>query len=214
MRIVLLGPPGVGKGTIATTIRYTHEIPHISTGDMFRDEIKKGTELGKKFASYIHEGHLVPDDLVIACVKARIEQADCNEGFILDGFPRTLEQAQVLHGEIKIDEIIHLFAYDETVVERITGRRVCEDCAAIYHQTYRPSKEDGVCDYCSGRLVQREDDKEGSVRKRLEIHCQQIRPIIDFFSREYQVIDIYAGLNDRRKVKARILKALFGHQNL
>ena len=163
LRAVLLGPPGAGKGTQAVRLVEKYEIPHISTGDIFRKNIKEGTELGKKAQEYMNAGALVPDELVVDLVKDRLQQDDCKNGFLLDGFPRTIFQAEKLdeflsESNLKMDIVINLKVEKEALIKRLTGRRVCKDCGASYHIVNIPPKKEGVCDICGGELIQRKDD--------------------------------------------------------
>ncbi len=210
MRLVFLGPPGVGKGTYASAISKKYGIPHISTGDIFREEIKKGSELGKKVKSYVDAGKLVPDDIVIEVVKRRLSMDDCKKGFILDGFPRTLAQAEALDKITKIDLALNFVAPDEVIIERISGRRVCLKCGAIYHVVYMPPKVRGVCDKCGGSLIQREDDKPEVVKERLAIYRERFSPIIDYYKKKGILVEVYAG-EPAEKVIPKIIKVLEEH---
>jgi len=210
LRLVFLGPPGVGKGTYASAISKKYGIPHISTGDIFREEIKKGSELGKKVKSYVDAGKLVPDDIVIEVVKRRLSMDDCKKGFILDGFPRTLAQAEALDKITKIDLALNFVAPDEVIIERISGRRVCLKCGAIYHVVYMPPKVRGVCDKCGGSLIQREDDKPEVVKERLAIYRERFSPIIDYYKKKGILVEVYAG-EPAEKVIPKIIKVLEEH---
>ncbi|MCS7104050.1 MAG: adenylate kinase [Thermofilaceae archaeon] len=181
MRLVFMGPPGVGKGTYATAVSREFGIPHISTGDMIREEMKSGSELGVKLREYVEKGLLVPDELVTEMVRKRLSNADCSLGFILDGYPRTLKQVEDLDKITKIDLVINFTARDEVIIDRISGRRICRNCGTIYHIKYMPPKTPGVCDKCGGELYQREDDKPEVVKKRLEVYRQQFAAIIDHY---------------------------------
>lgn len=189
MNLIFLGPPGVGKGTIAKEIVKEKNIPQISTGDLLRAAVKEGNELGKKAKEHMDAGKLVPDDLVIDLLKNRISQDDCKKGFILDGFPRTIPQAKALE-EVKIDKVLNFKATDETVISRISGRRTCKECNAIYHIKNIPPKVKDVCDKCNGKLFQREDDKPEAVKKRLKVYKQQTEPLIDYYNKKGILIDI------------------------
>lgn len=193
MRLVFMGPPGVGKGTYAAAISERFGIPHVSTGDMIREEIKGGTELGRRLREYVERGELVPDELVTELVRTRLSREDCKRGFILDGYPRTLRQAEDLDGIAKIDLVLNFVAPDEIIVDRISGRRICRKCGAIYHVKYMPPKVLGVCDRCGGELYQREDDRPEVVRRRLEVYRQQFAPIIEFYRMRNLIVDVDAS---------------------
>lgn len=186
MRLILLGAPGAGKGTQAVILAERLTIPHISTGDIFRSNIKKGTELGKKAKEYIDSGALVPDEVTIGIVKDRLQQSDCSKGFILDGFPRTIPQAvsldEVLHDmDVSIDRVIDIHVPDEAIIRRLSGRRVCTACGATYHLRNRPTRVEGICDNCGAAVVQREDDKEETIVKRLKTYHDQTEPLIEYY---------------------------------
>ena len=188
LRTILLGPPGAGKGTQAVRIVEKYGIPHISTGDIFRDNIKRQTELGKKAQEYMNKGELVPDDLVIEIATDRLLRDDCKKGFLLDGFPRTVYQAEKLdefmqaHGG-KIDHVINLEVEDDLLIFRLTGRRVCKQCGASFHVVNIPPKVEGICDKCGGELVQRADDTEETVKNRIAVYKEQTMPLIDYYTK-------------------------------
>ena len=189
MRLIMLGAPGAGKGTQAKRVAAKYGIPHISTGDIFRANIKNGTELGMKAKSYMDAGGLVPDELVCDLVADRIAQEDCAKGFILDGFPRTIPQAEALGAALlkmgtKIDYAIDIDVPDSSIVERMGGRRACVGCGATYHIVYNPTKVEGICDACGGELILRDDDKPETVQKRLDVYHAQTQPLIDFYEKE------------------------------
>lgn len=189
MKIIMLGAPGAGKGTQAKMISDKYQIPHISTGDIFRANIKQGTELGKKAKTYMDQGLLVPDELVVDLVADRIEHDDCRNGFILDGFPRTIPQAESLDAALKnidahIDFAINVDVPDEVIITRMAGRRACLECGATYHVETAPTKVEGICDRCGSHTVLREDDKPETVRKRLEVYHEQTKPLIDYYGNE------------------------------
>ncbi len=184
MRIILLGAPGAGKGTQAQFITERFDIPQISTGDMLRAARKAETALGKKADGYMSAGELVPDDLIIALVKERIAEADCAKGFLLDGFPRTIPQAQALEDSgVEIDHVIEIDVADEEIVKRLSGRRVHEGSGRVYHIEFNPPQKQGVDDVTGEALVQRVDDQEETVRKRLEVYQEQTRPLVDFYQK-------------------------------
>ncbi|MFJ7151977.1 adenylate kinase [Streptomyces sp. NPDC100445] len=213
MRIVLVGPPGAGKGTQAVRLAEKLAIPHISTGDLFRANISQQTELGKLAKSYMDAGNLVPDEVTIAMAKDRMEQPDAEGGFLLDGFPRNVSQAQaldvLLESEgITLDAVLDLEVPEEEVVKRIAGRRICRnDSSHVFHVTYSPAKQEGVCDVCGGELYQRDDDSEDTVRKRLEVYHTQTEPIIDYYKSQGLVRTISA-LGPVDEITQRALEAL------
>ena len=188
MKIIMLGAPGDGKGTQAKKIAEKYHIPHISTGDIFRANIKNGTELGKKAKTYMDQGLLVPDELTVDLVIDRVGQDDCKDGYILDGFPRTIPQAECLDAALekrgeKVDFAINVEVPDENIVNRMSGRRACVGCGATYHIKYNPTKVDGVCDACGEKLVLRDDDKPETVQKRLGVYHDQTQPLIDYYTK-------------------------------
>ena len=193
MNIVLLGPPGVGKGTVAAILSEKYRIPHISTGNMLREAISKGTELGKQAKEFVDAGKLVPDELVTRMVKERIAQPDCKSGFILDGYPRTSAQAKALQEFAAIDAVLDFKAPFKTIVERISGRRTCRKCSAVYHIKYNPPKKEGACDKCGGELYQRSDEKPGIVTERLKVYEEQNKPLIDYYRNEELLTEIDAS---------------------
>ncbi len=193
MNIVLLGPPGVGKGTYAKRLSERYNIPHISTGDILREEIHKGSELGRQVREYVERGELVPDDIIIQVVKERLRAEDCKKGFILDGFPRTLNQARALDEITKIDVVFNFVAPKEVIIDRLSGRRICSQCGAIYHIKYRPPKKPGICDVCGGKLYQREDDRPEVIETRLEVYKKQTAPLIEYYTKKGLLVDIDAS---------------------
>ena len=183
----MLGAPGAGKGTQAKKIAAKYGIPHISTGDIFRANIKNGTELGKKAKTYMDQGLLVPDELVVDLVVDRVNQDDCKNGYVLDGFPRTIPQAEALTEALekmgqKVDFAIDVNVPDENIVKRMGGRRACVTCGATYHMVYAPTKKEGICDTCGGELILRDDDKPETVQKRLNVYHDQTQPLIDYYT--------------------------------
>ena len=189
MKIIMLGAPGAGKGTQAKQIADKYSIPHISTGDIFRANIKNGTELGKKAKQYMDQGALVPDELTCDLVMDRIQQDDCKNGFVLDGFPRTIPQAEALDAALgkineKMDYAIDVDVPDENIVNRMSGRRACLNCGATYHLISIPPKVEGICDRCGSEIVLREDDKPQTVQKRLKVYHEQTQPLIDYYKNQ------------------------------
>lgn len=186
MKIIMLGAPGAGKGTQAKKIAAKYEIPHISTGDIFRANIKNGTELGKKAKTYMDQGLLVPDELVVDLVVDRVNQDDCTKGYVLDGFPRTIPQAEALDAALekmgqKIDYAIDVDVPDENIINRMSGRRACLNCGATYHIVSIPPKKEGICDVCGSDLVCREDDQPETVTNRLKVYHEQTQPLIEYY---------------------------------
>ncbi len=189
MKIIMLGAPGAGKGTQAKRIAEKYTIPHISTGDIFRANIKNGTDLGKKAKEYMDQGLLVPDELTCDLVMDRIQQDDCKNGFVLDGFPRTIPQAEALDEALtkigqKMDYAIDVDVPDENIVNRMGGRRACLSCGATYHVEFNPTKAEGVCDACGAQTVLRDDDKPETVQKRLTVYHDQTQPLIDYYKKQ------------------------------
>ena len=189
MKIIMLGAPGAGKGTQAKRIAEKYSLPHISTGDIFRANIKNGTELGNKAKSYMDKGSLVPDEITIGMLIDRINDKDCVNGYVLDGFPRTLAQASSLDEALakrneKIDYAIDVDVPDENIINRMGGRRACLNCGATYHLEFIPTKVEGICDNCGNEIVIREDDKPETVKKRLEVYHAQTQPLIDYYSKK------------------------------
>lgn len=212
LRTILLGPPGAGKGTQAAKIVEKYGIPHISTGDIFRENIKKGTALGKKAQEYMNRGELVPDDLVIEIATTRLLEDDCKNGFLLDGFPRTVYQAEKLDEflqshDSKIDNVIDIAVGKDELIERLTGRRVCKSCGASFHVVNIPPKQEGICDYCGGELIQRADDNLETVTNRIDVYEDQTMPLIDYYEKAGTLthIDGSTGLDN---VFADIVSAL------
>ncbi|MDO4803800.1 MAG: adenylate kinase [Lachnospiraceae bacterium] len=187
MKVIMLGAPGAGKGTQAVRVAAAYQIPHISTGDIFRANIKGGTELGKKAKTFMDAGKLVPDELVCDLVVDRIQQDDCKNGYVLDGFPRTIPQAEALDAAVaaigdKVDYAVDIDVPDEEIITRMSGRRACLSCGATYHTKFNPPKAEGVCDTCGAALVLRDDDKPETVRTRLNVYHEQTQPLIDYYN--------------------------------
>ncbi|MER6305216.1 adenylate kinase [Streptomyces sp. NPDC001657] len=215
MRIVLVGPPGAGKGTQAAYLAKNLVIPHISTGDLFRANISQGTDLGKQAKAFMDAGELVPDEVTIGMARDRMNQPDAAGGFLLDGFPRNVSQAEALDEALKedgvtLDAVLDLEVPEEEVVKRIAGRRICRnDSSHVFHVTYSAPKQEGVCDVCGGDLYQRDDDSEETVRKRLEVYHTQTEPIIDYYKAQDLVVTIPA-LGKVEEVTERAMAALQG----
>ncbi|SCS74220.1 adenylate kinase [Staphylococcus caeli] len=202
MNIILMGLPGAGKGTQASEIVKKFPIPHISTGDMFRKAIKDETDLGKEAKSYMDRGELVPDEVTVGIVKDRISEDDAKKGFLLDGFPRTIEQAEALNNimqelDRKIDAVINIEVPEEELMNRLTGRRICEKCGTTYHLVFNPPKVDGICDLDGGKLYQREDDNPETVANRLNVNVKQSKPILEF----YDTKDVLINIDGSRDIK-------------
>ena len=208
MKIVLLGPPGAGKGTQAKQIADKYHIPHISTGDIFRANIKNGTELGKKAKSYMDQGLLVPDELTVDLVIDRLAQDDCKNGYILDGVPRTIAQAEAIETMgIRIDKVLELQVEDNVIVDRMSGRRVCEKCGASYHIVNKKSKVEGVCDLCGGKTVIRKDDQPATVLDRLKAYHEQTEPLVEFYRTRGKLAEI-KFCPSIEETTAEVMKAL------
>ena len=212
MKIIMLGAPGAGKGTQAKMIAEKCGIPHISTGDIFRANIKNGTELGAKAKEYMDKGLLVPDELVCDLVVDRIQQADCEKGYILDGFPRTIPQAEALENalnaiEQKLDYAIDIDVPDENIINRMSGRRACVGCGATYHVLFNPTKVEGKCDVCGESLILRDDDKPETVKKRLDVYHTQTQPLIDYYTTQ-GVLKTVDGTRDLNEVFQEIVDIL------
>ena len=214
IRTILLGPPGAGKGTQAAIIVKNNNIPHISTGDIFRENIKNGTELGKRAQEYMSKGELVPDDLVIEIATTRLLEDDCKNGFILDGFPRTVHQAEELdkfldeHGQ-EISVVITLEVPDDVLMKRLTGRRVCPKCGATFHIVGMPPKKEGICDICGAELIQRPDDNEETAGNRIEVYNRETKPLIDYYEKKGKIANI-DGAAALEVASAAVAEALGG----
>lgn len=212
MKVVMLGAPGAGKGTQAKMIATKYNVPHISTGDIFRANIKEGTELGKKAKSYMDQGLLVPDELVVDLVVDRLQQEDCKDGYILDGFPRTIPQAEALDAALskldtKLDVALDIDVADDFIVKRMGGRRACLGCGATYHIVNIPPKKEGICDTCGAELVLRDDDKPETVEKRLLVYHEQTQPLIDYY-KNCGILVTLDGTKDMNEVFTNICSVL------
>ena len=212
MKIIMLGAPGAGKGTQAKMIAEKFGIPHISTGDIFRANIKNGTELGKKAKEYMDKGQLVPDELTVEILLDRVAADDCKNGYVLDGFPRTIPQADVLDKELtklgdKVDFAINVDVPDENIVRRMSGRRACLKCGATYHIEHSPPKQEGICDKCGSELVQRDDDKPETVQNRLSVYHEQTQPLIDYYNKK-NILKSVDGTKDMQEVFSDIVNIL------
>ena len=212
MNIIMLGAPGAGKGTIASQMEERYNLPHISTGDIFRANIKEGTELGNLAKSYIDKGALVPDDVTINMTVDRLSKDDCKDGFILDGFPRTNAQAIGLDeafskSDRKIDLVILVDATDKQITERLSGRRVCDKCGESYHLVNLPPKKDGICDKCGGNLVHRKDDTEEVVADRLKTYHEQTQPLIDYY-KEKKILKRVPGFINSQEERLKMIDAM------
>jgi adenylate kinase len=203
MKIIMLGAPGAGKGTQAKMIADKYQLPHVSTGDIFRANIKNGTELGMEAKKYMDQGLLVPDELTVKILLDRVAQSDCKNGYVLDGFPRTIPQAEVLDKALSelgesIDYAIDVDVPDENIISRMSGRRACLSCGATYHITHVPPKKEGICDRCGKELVLRDDDKPETVKNRLDVYHKQTQPLIDFYTKKgvLKTVDGTADMND------------------
>lgn len=212
MRLILMGPPGAGKGTQAEFLTKEMNIPHISTGDMFRKAVKEGTALGLEAKRYMDSGQLVPDHVTIGIVKERLQEDDCTNGFLLDGFPRTVPQADALEKTlkelgVKLDSVINIVVEREALLERLTGRRVCKACGATYHVHYNPSQSGEKCQHCGGELYQRSDDTQETAANRLDVYEQQTAPLVEYYAKEKLLLDV-DGNKAVDKVTESILTAL------
>jgi len=210
MNLILLGAPGAGKGTQAEVICDKLQIPAISTGNILREAVKNGTELGIKAKGYMESGALVPDEVVIGILKDRIAEDDCKNGFILDGFPRTVPQAEALEKMgVVIDKVIEIFVPDEKIEQRLSGRRVCEACGASYHVDYKPSKVEGVCDKCGGKTVQRRDDQPETIKERLRVYHEQTAPLKDYYAKrgKLTVVEGQEEVADTTKLTLKAIEA-------
>ncbi|WP_085520745.1 adenylate kinase [Tuberibacillus sp. Marseille-P3662] len=214
MNLILMGLPGAGKGTQAERIVQEYGLPHISTGDMFRAAIKEGTELGNEAGSYMDAGQLVPDEVTVGIVRERLAKDDCQKGFLLDGFPRTVSQAESLDRLLanldrRLDAVLHINVDKNQLMERLTGRRICRQCGATYHVTFNPPQEAGVCDKCNGELYQRDDDQEETVKSRLDVNIEQQEPLLNLYE-EKGILKTIDGNQDINDVFASVESILGG----
>jgi adenylate kinase len=212
MNIILLGPPGAGKGTQAKMLIDQYQIPQISTGDILRAAVKEGTPLGEEAKNFMDKGELVPDSVVIGIVEERIQEPDCTKGYMLDGFPRTVPQAEALDGMLsklsaEIDHVVSIEVANDELVKRLTGRRTCRECGAGYHVMFDPPKVEGVCDKCGGELYQRDDDNEETVRSRLNVYESQTLPLIDYYKVQGKIRPI-DGVGEIKEIFGRITSVL------
>lgn len=213
MNLILLGPPGAGKGTQAANIVEKYKVPHISTGDIFRANIKEGTELGRKAQEYMNRGELVPDELVVEIATDRLKAEDCKDGFLLDGFPRTVFQAEKLDEFLaaqgkKVDCVLDLEVADDVLMQRLTGRRVCKACGASFHVVNIPPKQEGICDVCGGELMQRADDNEETVANRIAVYNNETKPLVDYYDKAGNIAHLDGVTGSVEGVFARIVQVL------
>lgn len=212
MRLILLGPPGAGKGTQAKLLSEKFNIPHISTGDILREEVRENSALGEKVASFVKNGELVPDEVVVEVVIKRLKRSDTTSGFILDGFPRTLNQANRLtesleRSKISIDSAVYFKTSTEVSIKRLSGRRVCKSCGANFHLVNMPSKKEDICDFCNGELFLRDDDKEETIKKRLSIYQKETASLVDYYIKKGKLKEVSGDLESER-VFVQLLKGL------
>jgi len=190
MKLIIFGPPSAGKGTQAQRLSKKYGIPQVATGDLLREAVAKKTPLGVKIKSYLDTGKLGPDDLIVQLIRDRVSKPDCKNGYLLDGFPRTMDQARELDKMSQVDLVLNIVVDHEALVERAVGRRICPKCAAVYHVKFNPPKKQGVCDKDNAQLVQREDDKEETVRRRLKVYSEQTAPLVEHFKKKGNLVDI------------------------
>ena len=212
MRIILLGPPGCGKGTQADIISKDFDMPHISTGDILRDNVKRGTDVGKNAKEYMDSGRLVPDEIIISMMKERFLEDDCTKGFLLDGFPRTIAQAEALDDllnqmDMSLDYIVNIDVNDEDIINRISKRLSCPNCGEVYNLLFKKPKKEMSCDTCGGKLHQRDDDKEEVIRNRLDVYRKQTAPLISYYKEKIKNVDGSKNIGEVTKVIFKILKS-------
>lgn len=217
MNIILLGPPGAGKGTQADLLQHELDIPHVASGDLFRYNLKNETELGLLAKTYMDRGDLVPDDVTIAMVRDRLERPDCDNGVILDGFPRTIPQAEALSEMLqemgrKLDGVLSIDVSEDDLVRRLSGRRICRDCQTPYHVDFSPPEQEGICENCGGELYQRDDDQPATVRNRLKVYFEQTAPLIEYY-REAGLLREIDGQGDIATVNRALLETIYGLAN-
>ena len=217
MRLILLGPPGAGKGTQAKLLFDRFKIPHISTGDILRDEMRENSELGQKVAKFVKSGELVPDEIVVEVVTKRLTKPDAQSGFILDGFPRTVNQAEALNQALQrqgiaIDLVLYFETSAEVCIKRLSERRICDKCAAIFHLSNMPPKKEGICDYCGGKLYLRDDDRPETVKRRLEVYQNQTASLIDYYKNSGQLRQVDGDL-EANKLNSHLLE-MFAQESL
>ncbi len=208
MKLLLMGPPGAGKGTQAEVLTKRLQVPHISTGDMFRKAIKEGTELGKKAKQFMDEGKLVPDEVTVGIIQERLAESDCKNGFLLDGFPRTVAQAEALSKilndfDMLLDAVVNIQVPRENLIERLTGRRICRNCGATYHIVFNPPSNSVKCDVCGGELYQRSDDNEETVANRLDVYEKQTAPLVQYYEQQ----NVLNNINGDQEIK-EVLKEI------
>jgi len=210
LKLIIFGPPSAGKGTQAQRLSKDYGLPQVSTGDLLRDAVAKQTPLGVKIKSYLDTGKLGPDDLIVQLIKERVSKPDCSNGYLLDGFPRTMGQAVELDRMTAIDLVLNIVVDHESLVERAVGRRICRKCNAVYHVKFNQSKTAGVCDKCGGELIQRDDDKEQTVRNRLKVYQDQTAPLIEHFRKKGNIVDVDGskGIEEVYSQMTRAIKAL------
>ena len=207
MKLVVFGPPSAGKGTQAQKLSKRYGIPQVATGDLLREQVAKKTPIGVKVKSYLDSGRLGPDDLIVQMIAERVSKPDCANGYLLDGFPRTMGQAKELEKMTDIDLVLNIVVDFEVLVERAVGRRICPKCAAVYHVKFNPPKKEGVCDKCGSQLIQRDDDKEATVRNRLKVYQEQTVPLVEYYRKKGKLVDI-DGSGGIDAVQAKMVSAI------